>query len=57
MDKEGVFASWLGTGTGLIVSQLNEIVGLIALLLTATYTAFRFARDIRKMRNNQDQEE
>ena len=53
MEKESVVASWLGTGTGLIVSQLNEIVGLIALLLTATYTAFRFARDVRNERNKE----
>ena len=52
MEKDSVFASWFGTGTGLVISQLNEILGLCALILTIAYTAFRLVRDVRNATKN-----
>ena len=50
MEKDSVVTAWLGTGTGIIISQLNEVFGLIALILTCIYTGFRLFRDVNKER-------
>lgn len=47
-STEAVVTTWSLTASGVMLAQIHQILGIIVLLASLAYTAWRWHRDIKK---------